>query len=97
MGPARFPCAKVLLLKLSAIHYITHAVSIHKRTEEMDPVSKVEKDFIINAAKDKIRVDGRSLNELRDVSIDLKRTYTQSSAVVSYGETKCASERRLIL
>ena len=38
----------------------------------MDPVSKVEKDFIINAAKDKIRVDGRSLNELRDVSIDLR-------------------------
>jgi singapore isolate B (sub-type 7) whole genome shotgun sequence assembly, scaffold_14 len=62
----------------------------------MDPVSKVEKDFIINAAKDKIRVDGRSLNELRDVSIDLKRTYTQSSAVVSYGETKCVLERQLI-
>ena len=54
----------------------------------MDPVS--------NAAKDKIRVDGRSLNELRDVSIDLKRTYTQSSAVVSYGETKCVLERQLI-
>ena len=54
----------------------------------MDPVSKVEKEFILKAAKDGIRCDGRKLNELRDISIDLKRTYTQSSAIVSYGETK---------
>ena len=54
----------------------------------MDPVSKVEKEFILKAAKDNIRCDGRSLNELRNISIDLKRTYTQSSAIVSYGETK---------
>ena len=97
MGPARFPCAKVLPVHSSLSNYITHGSLIHKRTEEMDPVSKVEKEFIINAANDKIRVDGRSLNELRDVSIDLKRTYTQSSAVVSYGETKFDLEMRLIL
>ena len=54
----------------------------------MDPVSKVEKEFILKAAKDSLRCDGRSLNELREISINLQRTYTQSSAIVSYGETK---------
>lgn len=54
----------------------------------MDPVSKVEKEFIIKAAQDGIRVDGRSLNEMRDIAVDVRHTYTQSSSIVSIGETK---------
>ena len=54
----------------------------------MDTVSKVEKEFIIKAAEDGIRVDGRSLNEMRDISVDVKHTYSQSSSTVCIGETK---------
>lgn len=54
----------------------------------MDPVSTVERDFIFIAAKEGIRVDGRNLTEYRDVSIDLSRTDTQSSSIVSIGDTK---------
>lgn len=54
----------------------------------MDPVSINERDFIIKACENEIRVDGRSLTELRDISISLNRTDTQSSSIVSFGETK---------
>lgn len=54
----------------------------------MDPVSTNESSFITNAANSGIRIDGRSLSELRDISITLSRTDTQSSSIVSYGETK---------
>ena len=54
----------------------------------MDPVSKNEKEFIVKAAKNGIRADGRNLSELRDISIKIKKTDRQTSSIVSYGETK---------
>ena len=54
----------------------------------MDPVSNNEKEFIIKAAKSGIRVDGRNLSELRDISIKITKTDRQTSSIVSYGETK---------
>ena len=37
------------------------------------PVSNVEKNFIISALEDNKRIDGRLLNERRDISIDFGR------------------------
>lgn len=54
----------------------------------MDPISINERDFIIKSASNGVRVDGRSLGELRDISIKVSRTDYQSSSIVSFGETK---------
>lgn len=51
-------------------------------------MSTIERDFIFDAAKEGIRVDGRNLTEFRDITIDLSRTYSQSSSIVSIGDTK---------
>ena len=54
----------------------------------MDPISVNERDFIIKSARNGIRVDGRNLTELRDISIKINKTDDQSSSIVSFGDTK---------
>ncbi|KAK8799487.1 hypothetical protein WA158_006036 [Blastocystis sp. Blastoise] len=54
----------------------------------MDPLSLVEKNFILTGLKENIRTDGRSKLEIRPVHITLHRNGTQSSVEVEFGETK---------
>lgn len=54
------------------------------------PVSNVEKNFILSALEDNKRIDGRSLNERRDISIDFGRE--DGCCVCTLGRTRVLAQ-----